>query len=206
MMMIPEAWAGNPLMNEERRRLLRIPRRADGAVGRPGRHRLHQWPADRRDARPQWTTPLTLIVTQDNRIIMASEVGVLPIPEAEIVTKGRLQPGKMLLVDLEEGRLIPDEELKATLAKSHPYREWLEHTQIVIEDFRRPGSSANLQLRAARSSAGVRLHVGRLEILMTPMATTGEEASAPWATTRRFRRCPTSQAAVHLFQAESSRR
>ena len=52
---------------------------------------------------------------------MASEMGVLPIPEKDIVKKWRLQPGKMLLVDLDEGRLIPDEELKATLAKSHPY-------------------------------------------------------------------------------------
>ena len=65
---------------------------------------------------------------------MASEMGVLPIPEKDIVTKWRLQPGKMLLVDLEQGRLIPDEELKSTLAKSHPYKQWLERTQIVLED------------------------------------------------------------------------
>ena len=65
---------------------------------------------------------------------MASEAGVLPIPESEIVQKWRLQPGKMLLVDLEEGRIISDEEIKAELAKKHPYAKWLKRTQIVLED------------------------------------------------------------------------
>src|SRR5262249_56048787 len=88
--------------------------------------------------------PAGYFVTGDERIIMASEVGVLPIPEKDIVTKWRLQPGKMLLVDLDEGRLIPDEELKATLAKSHPYGEWLERTQIVLEDLPPAPSQAAL--------------------------------------------------------------
>ena len=87
---------------------------------------------------PRWTAtglrPARYLLTRDDRIIMASEMGVLPIPEKDIVKKWRLQPGKMLLVDLDEGRLIPDEELKATLAKSHPYREWLTRTQIVLEE------------------------------------------------------------------------
>ena len=78
--------------------------------------------------------PARYFVTRDQRIIMASEMGVLPIAEKDIVQKWRLQPGKMLLVDLDQGRLIPDEELKAQLAKSHPYKEWLERTQIVLED------------------------------------------------------------------------
>src|SRR2546428_5330851 len=78
--------------------------------------------------------PARYLITRDDRIIMASEMGVLPIPEKDIVRKWRLQPGKMLLVDLEEGRLIPDDELKAELAKSHPYKEWLEENQNVPED------------------------------------------------------------------------
>jgi len=76
--------------------------------------------------------PARYLVTSDDRIVMASEMGVLKIPEAEIVTKWRLQPGKMLLVDLEQGRLIPDDEIKAQLAKSHPYREWLEEHMIEL--------------------------------------------------------------------------
>ena len=83
----------------------------------------------------------------------------------------------MLLVDLEEGRLIPDEELKATLAKSHPYREWLERTQIVLEDLPTSSEAApisNLALLDRQQAFGYTQE--DLKILMTPMATTGEEA------------------------------
>ena len=83
----------------------------------------------------------------------------------------------MLLVDLEEGRLIPDEEFKATLARSHPYKEWLERTQIVLEDLPvAPGERRALESVAARSPAGLRLHAGRPQLLMSPMALHGEEA------------------------------
>src|SRR5258705_3648698 len=79
--------------------------------------------------------PARYLVTSDDRIVMASEMGVLKIPEEHIVTKWRLQPGKMLLVDLEQGRLIPDDEIKAELSKSHPYGEWLDGTPNVLEGF-----------------------------------------------------------------------
>ena len=75
---------------------------------------------------------------------MASEMGVLKIPEEHIITKWRLQPGKMLLVDLEQGRLIPDDEIKAGLANSHPYQEWLDRTQIVVEEL--PDVPSNAQI------------------------------------------------------------
>ena len=77
--------------------------------------------------------PARYFITKDDRIIMASEMGVLTVPEDQIVRKWRLQPGKMLLVDLEKGRLIPDEELKAEIAASHPYQQWLDQTQLVVE-------------------------------------------------------------------------
>src|SRR6202453_1335752 len=107
---------------------------------------------------------------------MASEVGVLPIPEEEIVAKWRLQPGKMLLVDLEEGRLIPDDEIKASLARSHPYGEWLERTQIVLEDLPTSAEAApisNLALLNRQLAFGYTQE--DLKLLMTPMATAGEE-------------------------------
>src|ERR1700749_4592528 len=108
---------------------------------------------------------------------MASEMGVLTIPESEIVTKWRLQPGKMLLVDLEEGRLIPDEEIKAELARSHPYKKWLENTLIQLEELpaadTRPALS-NLTLLDHQQAFGYTQE--DLKILMTPMGTTGEEA------------------------------
>ena len=177
MMMIPEAWAGNPLMNEERRAFyeynaaLMEPWDGPAAIAFTNGRQIGAT-LDRNGLRPA-----RYIVTRDDRIIMASEVGVLPIPEQEIATKWRLQPGKMLLVDLDEGRLIPDEELKSTLAKSHPYREWLERTQILLEEL--PGVSAaapisNLSLLDRQQAFGYTQE--DLKILMTPMATTGEEA------------------------------
>ncbi|MBV1699421.1 MAG: glutamate synthase large subunit [Hyphomicrobiales bacterium] len=177
MMMIPEAWAGNPLMDEERRSFyeynaaLMEPWDGPAAIAFTNGRQIGAT-LDRNGLRPA-----RYIVTRDDRIIMASEVGVLPIAEEQIVTKWRLQPGKMLLVDLEEGRLIPDEELKSTLARSHPYREWLDRTQILVEKLPASSKSApisNLSLLDRQQAFGYTQE--DLKILMTPMATTGEEA------------------------------
>src|SRR5690606_16101116 len=121
--------------------------------------------------------PARYLLTRDDRIIMASETGVLPIPEKAIVKKWRLQPGRMLLVDLDEGRLIPDEELKATLARSHPYQQWLANSQIVLEDLpdtRNAAPISNLSLLDRQQMFGYTQE--DLKFLMTPMGTTGEEA------------------------------
>ena len=66
--------------------------------------------------------------------MLASESGVLDIPDEDIVERWRLQPGRMLLIDLEEGRIISDDEIKRTLATKNPYAEWLARSQIVLED------------------------------------------------------------------------
>ena len=177
MMMIPEAWAGNPLMDEERRAFyeynaaLMEPWDGPAAVAFTNGRQIGAT-LDRNGLRPA-----RYFVTRDERIIMASEMGVLPIAEKDIVQKWRLQPGKMLLVDLDEGRLIPDEELKATLAKSHPYKEWLERTQIVLEDLPAvPEQTAlsNLALLDRQQAFGYTQE--DLRILMSPMAIQGEEA------------------------------
>jgi glutamate synthase (NADPH) large chain len=105
-------------------------------------------------------------------------MGVLKIPEENIVTKWRLQPGKMLLVDLEQGRLIPDDEIKAQLAKSHPYGEWLDGTQIVLEELPEAptkGMRSNLPLLDRQQAFGYSQE--DVNILMAPMASTGEEAN-----------------------------
>src|SRR5207253_9034752 len=78
--------------------------------------------------------PARFLVTDDDHVIMASEAGVLPIPDQHIVRKWRLQPGKMLLIDLEQGRIIEDEEIKRTLAEAEPYEEWLKETQHKLEE------------------------------------------------------------------------
>jgi glutamate synthase (NADPH/NADH) large chain len=177
MMMIPEAWAGNALMDDERRAFyeynaaLMEPWDGPAAIAFTDGRQIGAT-LDRNGLRPA-----RYLVTRDDRIVMASEMGVLPIPESEIVTKWRLQPGKMLLVDLDEGRLIPDEEIKARLAQSHPYREWLHNTQIVLEDLppvpNHPALS-NLTLLDRQQTFGYTQE--DLKILMSPMGTTGEEA------------------------------
>ncbi|HTS42570.1 MAG TPA: glutamate synthase central domain-containing protein, partial [Xanthobacteraceae bacterium] len=177
MMMIPEAWAGNPLMDEERRAFyeynaaLMEPWDGPAAIAFTNGKQIGAT-LDRNGLRPA-----RYLVTRDDRIIMASEMGVLPIPEKDIVKKWRLQPGKMLLVDLEQGRLIPDEELKATLARSHPYKKWLERTQIVLEELPAAAAEAplsNLSLLDRQQAFGYTQE--DLKILMAPMAAQGEEA------------------------------
>jgi glutamate synthase (NADPH/NADH) large chain len=177
MMMIPEAWAGNPLMDEERRAFyeynaaLMEPWDGPAAIAFTNGRQIGAT-LDRNGLRPA-----RYFLTRDDRIIMASEMGVLPVPEKDIIKKWRLQPGKMLLVDIDEGRVIPDDELKAGLARSHPYQEWLKRTQLVLEDLPpAPGRAAqsNLALLDRQQTFGYTQE--DLRILMTPMGMTGEEA------------------------------
>src|SRR5215831_7682550 len=178
MMMIPEAWAGNPLMDERRRAFyeyhaaLMEPWDGPAAIAFTDGRQIGAT-LDRNGLRPA-----RYLVTSDDRIVMASEMGVLKIPEDQIVTKWRLQPGKMLLVDLEQGRLIPDDEIKATLARSHPYQKWLDRTQIVLEELPKApttGVRSNLSLLDRQQAFGYSQE--DITILMTPMASTGEEAT-----------------------------
>ncbi len=177
MMMIPEAWAANTLMDEKRRAFyeytaaLMEPWDGPAAIAFTDGRQIGAT-LDRNGLRPA-----RYLVTRDGRIVMASEMGVLQIPEEDIVTKWRLQPGKMLLVDLEEGRLIPDEEIKAKLADGHPYEEWLQNTQLIIEDLPRAAARpplSNLTLLDRQQAFGYSQE--DLRILMTPMGNSGEEA------------------------------
>ena len=116
MLLIPEAWAGNPQMEPKRRAFyeyhaaLMEPWDGPAAIAFTDGRQIGAT-LDRNGLRPA-----RFIVTDDDLVIMASESGVLPIPEERIVRKWRLQPGRMLLIDLEEGRIVEDEEIKATLA------------------------------------------------------------------------------------------
>ena len=120
MMLIPEAWAGNPLMDEERHAFyeyhaaLMEPWDGPAAIAFTDGRQIGAT-LDRNGLRPA-----RYIITDEDHVIMASEAGVLPVPEEKIVRKWRLQPGKMLLIDMEEGRIVDDEEIKATLARATP--------------------------------------------------------------------------------------
>ncbi|MCL2385725.1 MAG: glutamate synthase subunit alpha, partial [Alphaproteobacteria bacterium] len=132
--LIPEAWSGNPLMDSacrafyEYHAAMMEPWDGPAAVAFTDGRQIGAT-LDRNGLRPA-----RYIVTSDGLVVLASEAGVLPIAEERILTKWRLQPGRMLLVDLEQGRIISDEEIKHTLAASHPYAEWVKRTQIVLED------------------------------------------------------------------------
>ncbi|MFO1070309.1 MAG: glutamate synthase large subunit [Geminicoccaceae bacterium] len=134
MMLIPEAWAGNPLMDAKRKAFyeyhaaLMEPWDGPAAIAFTDGRQIGAT-LDRNGLRPA-----RFIVTDDDRVVMASEAGVLPIPDEQIVRKWRLQPGKMLLIDLEQGRIVEDEELKRTLAEAQPYDEWLKATQHKLEE------------------------------------------------------------------------
>ncbi len=134
MMLIPEAWAGNPLMSPERRAFyeyhaaLMEPWDGPAAVAFTDGRQIGAT-LDRNGLRPA-----RFCVTDDDLCIMASESGVLPIKEDNIVRKWRLQPGRMLLIDFEQGRIIEDEELKTQLAEAEPYQEWLDKAQYMLKD------------------------------------------------------------------------
>ena len=134
MMLIPEAWAGNPLMDAKRRAFyeyhaaLMEPWDGPAAVAFTDGRQIGAT-LDRNGLRPA-----RFLVTDDDIVVMASESGVLPIKEENIVRKWRLQPGKMLLIDFDQGRIIEDEELKAQLAAEQPYEEWLEAAQYKLKD------------------------------------------------------------------------
>jgi glutamate synthase (NADPH/NADH) large chain len=134
MMLVPEAWAGNPMMDAERRAFyeyhaaLMEPWDGPAAIAFTDGRQIGAT-LDRNGLRPA-----RFLVTDDDHVIMASESGVLPVKEDNIVRKWRLQPGKMLLIDLEEGRIIEDEEIKAQLSAAQPYNEWLAAAQYKLKD------------------------------------------------------------------------
>ncbi len=177
MMLIPEAWAGNPLMDEQRRAFyeyhaaLMEPWDGPAAVAFTDGRQIGAT-LDRNGLRPA-----RYLVTDDGMVLMSSEMGVLPVDEKRIVTKWRLQPGKMLLIDLEQGRIISDEELKAEISGSHPYREWLDRTQIRLRSLPSvPGRAtmSNASLLDRQQAFGYTQE--DIKFLMAPMAHVGQEA------------------------------
>ncbi|MBB4041056.1 glutamate synthase (NADPH/NADH) large chain [Microvirga flocculans] len=177
MMLIPEAWAGNPLMDEDRRAFyeyhaaLMEPWDGPAAVCFTDGRQIGAT-LDRNGLRPA-----RYLVTDDGLVVLASEMGVLPIPEEKIVEKWRLQPGKMLLIDLEEGRIVSDDEIKQQLSQAHPYKEWLKRTQIVLEDLKpvqARESRTDVSLLDRQQAFGYTTE--DLKLLMQPMAVTGQEA------------------------------
>jgi glutamate synthase (NADPH/NADH) large chain len=177
MLMIPEAWAGNPLMDAKRRAFyeyhaaLMEPWDGPAAVAFTDGKFIGAT-LDRNGLRPA-----RYFITDDDLIVMSSEMGVLDIPQEKIVRKWRLQPGKMLLVDIEHGRIVSDEELKRDLAAQRPYQDWLDRTQIRLEDLPTPWEIPTPdtdKLLDRQQAFGYTQE--DLKLLLAPMAMLGEEA------------------------------
>jgi glutamate synthase (NADPH/NADH) large chain len=138
MMMIPEAWQKNELMPENKRAFyeyhscLMEPWDGPASIAFTDGKYIGAV-LDRNGLRPS-----RYYLTDDDRVIMASEVGVVPINPASVKAKGRLEPGRMFLIDFERGRLVPDEELKSEFANRRPYREWLEGNRLALRDVTAP--------------------------------------------------------------------
>ena len=176
MLLIPEAWAGNPLMDEKRRGFyeyhsaLMEPWDGPAAVAFTDGRQIGAT-LDRNGLRPA-----RYLITDDDYVVMASEMGVLDIPQHKIVKKWRLQPGKMFLIDLEQGRIIDDAEIKAALAERAPYRQWLDATQILLDNLppevaaMAPDSQTLLDCQQAFGYTQE-----DIRFLLQPMALTGQE-------------------------------
>ncbi len=182
MMLIPEAWSSNALMDEDRRAFyeyhaaLMEPWDGPAAVAFTD-GRMIGATLDRNGLRPA-----RYLVTDDDYVMMASEMGVLTFPEEKIVKKWRLQPGKMFLIDLEQGRIIDDEEVKRELAQAKPYREWIEQSRYFLGDL--PKNDAKLELKAEVLDVQQAFGYSQedLKFILTPMATNGEEATGSMGT------------------------
>ena len=121
--------------------------------------------------------PFRYLVTNDDKLVMASETGVLEVPPAEVKYKGRLQPGRMFLVSLDEGRIIGDEELKHKLASREPYGQWLKDNKLTLEDLPEPADAPQIDSgELVRLQQTFGYNYEEIRLLTTVMAERGIEA------------------------------
>ncbi|SHH68655.1 glutamate synthase-related protein [Pollutimonas bauzanensis] len=178
MMMIPEAWEQHADMDENRRAFYEYhaammePWDGPAAVAFTDGRQIGAT-LDRNGLRPA-----RYLITDDDMVIMASEAGTLPIPEHRIIKKWRLQPGKMFLIDLQQGRIIDDAEIKSQLANTRPYRQWIERLRLKLESL--PAQKLDDANPKAVSLLDRQQAFGWTQedykFILQPMAATGEEA------------------------------
>jgi glutamate synthase (NADPH/NADH) large chain len=182
MILIPEAWAGNPLMDEERRAFyeyhaaLMEPWDGPAAVAFTD-GRMIGATLDRNGLRPA-----RYLITDDDVVLLASEMGVLPIPASKVVKKWRLQPGKMFLINMDEGRIVDDSELKQKIATAKPYRHWLEKSRYFLADL--PAVDAPQKLNASLLDTQQAFGYSQEDVkfILAPMVAAGEEPTGSMGT------------------------
>ncbi|MFM2379497.1 MAG: hypothetical protein RLZZ143_2076, partial [Cyanobacteriota bacterium] len=177
MMMIPEPWAAHESMSDEKKAFyeyhscLMEPWDGPASIAFTDGTMMGAV-LDRNGLRPS-----RYYVTKDDLVIMASEAGVLPIEPERVAFKGRLQPGRMFLVDMKEGRIVADEEIKEAIAKAHPYRQWLNENLVNLDDLpaveTAPPETA-VSLIQQQTAFGYTFE--ELRLLLAPMGRDGVEA------------------------------
>ena len=175
LMMIPEAWENHASMPKNRRDFYAFHAALMEAWDGPACVTFTDGKQvgavlDRNGLRPSrfW-------VTDDGLVVLASEVGVLDIPQEKVVRKGRLQPGKMFLVDVEAGRIIEDDEIKDQLANAHPYGQWLEEGMIRLKDLPEREHIIYPHASVVRRQKAFGYTEEEIRIIITPMAKAGAE-------------------------------
>ena len=175
-MLIPEAWDADTTMRPEKKAFyeyhasLMEPWDGPAAIAFTDGRSIGAT-LDRNGLRPA-----RYLVTHDGLVILGSEAGVLPVKPEEVKFKGRLQPGRMLLVDTVEGRIVPDEELKERLSSRQPYGQWLKENQITLESLPEPPRIYQSDLGSIVMRQRAFGYTDEdLRVLMLPMAEKGEE-------------------------------
>ncbi len=175
MMMIPEAWKDNEMEDElkafyEYHATFMEPWDGPASVAFTD-GKIVGATLDRNGLRPSRYS-----LTKDNILVMASEQGALEFPSEDIIMKGRLQPGKLFVADLEEGRIISDNEIKKQIALSYPYKEWIENQKINLDDLplnrevKQPNHETILQRQKCFGYT-----IEDLKTILTPMANNAYE-------------------------------
>ena len=170
MMMIPEAWQNDKEMSRKKREFYEYSSSLmepwDGPASIVFTDGTQVGAVlDRNGLRPS-----RYYVTIDNKVIMASEVGVLPVDSKTVLKKGRLQPGKMFLIDFEKGQLIPDEEIKNEVASHHPYREWNKSQIVDLKDLR-TGKKVSSTIDLVPKMQAFGYTTETLEFMLLPLVT-----------------------------------
>jgi len=175
MMMVPEAWENHAEMTPERKAFYEYHANLMEAWDGPACLNFTDGTLigavlDRNGLRPgrYW-------VTEDGLVVLASEAGVLELDPATVVRKGRLEPGKMFLVDTAQGRIVEDSEIKAQLAKEQPYQDWVADNEIYLAELPEREHVAHSAESVARRQRAFGYTEEDLKILLTPMAETGAE-------------------------------
>jgi glutamate synthase (NADPH) large chain len=177
MMLIPEAWNNNALMDDNRRAFyeyhaaLMEPWDGPAAVAFTDGNMIGAT-LDRNGLRPA-----RYLVTDDDIVMMASEMGVLTFPQEKIVKKWRLQPGKMLLIDMVQGRIIDDNEVKNALANAKPYKQWIEESRYLLSDLPEEDSSFEPKESLLDTQQAFGYTQEDIKFILQPMIDNGEEGA-----------------------------